>query len=125
MADSTSHLDLIVPGQFQDEVTMNQLFDAISPAMFGSRVEPRSNDLTWKFLGGRVFGFDVFGVSYGLDPATTTYVTCRLEDGQVAFSTDDTNWLNTDEFRRLYLIVTDTGGLASYEDHRMTRSGNV
>lgn len=125
MADSTSHLDLLVSGQLQSEVTANALFRAISPAMAFARRERKSDDNFWTFFGARFNGGEVFGVTFELTLSATNYITCRLEDGQVSVSTDDTNWNDSDAHRRLYLVVCDSGGIDSYEDHRETRSLNV
>ena len=118
MADSTTHLDLITVNQKQQEVTANELFDALSPALLYGRRASRCSYLTWAYYGGRWRDNAVSHGAYQLDPEETWYMVADRSTGGVTFSTDDTNWNDDENYARLYKIVTDELEVTSYEDHR-------
>lgn len=109
MADSTTHLDVINGARLQREVIFNELMDALSPATFGGRRASGCDGLVFlTYTSGH----------FELTPSTTNYIVAALDDQVITHSTADTNWNDTDNYARLYKIVTDTTGVVSYEDHR-------
>ena len=118
MADSTSPLDLIADSQAQKEVTANAAFNAASPATLYARRATTTSLLTWGYYGGRWNGSAIANGTVALTASTTNYVVALRSTGAVSTSTATTNWNNTTDYLRLYLVVTNTTTVASYEDHR-------
>jgi len=120
MADSTTNLDLIRGTQDQKEVTFNELMDALSPACVGGRRASGCSGLIWQGNFGRYHdaGAPFFSGHFQLTDDATNYLVAALDDGVVTKATDDTNWNDSDNYMRLYLIVCADGAVSSYEDHR-------
>jgi ribulose bisphosphate carboxylase small subunit len=119
MADSNNPLDQIAVGQAQPAVLANELFDAMSPAaIFGRRARTCSG-LTWGYYGGRYGGIAIAHGTIVL-PASqaNVYIVAAKADGTVSQSTSSTNWDDEDNYQRLYLAVTGSATVTSYEDHR-------
>ncbi len=123
MADSTTNLAQIEASQGAKEVTANGLFDAVSPAAFGGRRAEACVGLTWAYYGGRYESSTVANGTLTLTGSTTNYVVSNKSTGAITSSTSTTNWNNTATYARLYLIVTGTATVTSYEDHRQPGAG--
>lgn len=118
MADSTTILDLISVGQANKEDTANALYDALSPAALWGRRASTCVGLTWGYYGGRFESAPIANATIMLGDATTNYLVAARSDGAVSVSSAATNWDDTDNYIRLYKIVTASSLVVSYEDHR-------
>lgn len=119
MANSASHLDLIVQSQAGKEITANAALDAASPAMLYGRRGATTSGLTWGYYGGNVL---VNGVvtqiangTLSLAASTTNYIEANPTTGAVSS--------NTSGFTAgrvpLYTAVTGSATVTSYTDHRL------
>jgi hypothetical protein len=105
-------------GQTQKEALFNGLVDGLSPANLYGRNPDTSSGLTWGYLGGRFGSTSIANGTQVLGTGTTTYMVAARSNGAVSFSTSNTNWNDTNNYARCYLIVTDGSGVTSYQDHR-------
>ena len=117
MADSLTHIPQILQSQAQKEVIANLLFDAASPSMVWARNAQTSIGLIWGYIGGRVYinGSPVFIANGSL--TLTASQTVYLEVASNGSVTQNTLGFSVDK-APLYKIITNTTGVASYEDHR-------
>jgi hypothetical protein len=100
------------------DTVVNQNFYAMSAAgMYGYRA-PGSSALTWGFYGGRGFGNTIANGAVDLTASSTNYVVASRSTGLVTASTSLTNWNDTTNYFRLYLIVTGTATVTSMTDYR-------
>lgn len=124
MADGpTSNIPGIVVGSESKEQQVNALFDAASQALTYGRNAATSSGLTWGFLGGNVVVADgsrvrVENGTLTLTASNTCYIVAAKADGAVSFATNTTNWDNTDDYWRLYSVVTGSATVTSWADHR-------
>lgn len=125
MADSTATLDLIVQSQASKEVTANAFFDASSSAVLYGRRETTTTGLVFGGYGGRYNSAVIANWTLTLTASTTNYIVALRTTGAVSFSTSITNWNNTIAYIRLYLVVTGTATITSYEDHRQAIRGTI
>lgn len=119
MADSTTHLDLLDPAQAGHAFSANQLFDALSPALFGGRREKTCSGLTWGYYGGGLAKSDgsLVAVADGtltLTASATNRVYLTLS-GTIAVTSGAAA---ADELVLLYSVVTGASSVTSYQDHR-------
>jgi hypothetical protein len=122
MADSTTPLDQISTNTANNEVRVNETFDALSlPSLFGRRASTTTG-LTWGFYGGRLNGTAIASGTVTLVNGTNRVVALR-STGVVSASTTTTNWNNTAEYMRLYTVVAASSQVSSYEDHRLGVGG--
>lgn len=120
MSDSTEHLDTISTAQAQKEVTANALFAGLSPgSLFGRR--SATTALTWHYYGGRVY---LNGTATQLPDSTmrgsialTDNATNYLEVDRAGAVSKNTTGFSTDK-APLYTVVTSSGAITSYQDHR-------
>lgn len=117
MADSTSPIPQVVAGSGA-VVRTNELFDAASPAILYGRNGATTTGLTWGYIGGRLNGTSVANGTVALMASNTNYVVARLSDGVVSAATTTTNWDDTAQYLKLYLIVAGASSITSYQDWR-------
>jgi hypothetical protein len=122
MSDSTSVLAtlLLTSNQAAKEAAANNLFNSASPAMLYAINPATTTGLTFGYIGGRLDGTAVSNGTVTLTDATTNYVVANRTTGAVSVSTATTNWNNQTDYARLYKVVTASGAISSYEDHRTT-----
>jgi hypothetical protein len=118
MADSTTHLDLIQGSQLQKEVTFNELVDALSPATLYGRRASGCSGLIWQSYGGLYRENYVGGLHFQMAANSNNYFVADRLTGIMTHSTVATNWNDDGSYMRLYLVITDSFGVTSYEDHR-------
>lgn len=121
--DSATLIEQIESSQAQKEVTANNLFDAASIAMAYGRHAEACSGLTFAYYGVRFGGTPIANGSNVCDASDTTYMIVELGTGDVTFDTDDTDWNDSANFARAYLIVTGADSVTSYEDHRFGAGG--
>ena len=117
MADSLSHIPQLLQSQAQKEIIANLLFDAASPSMVWARNAQTSVGLIWGYIGGRVYinGSPVFIANGSL--TLTANQTVYLEVASNGSVSQNNLGFSVDK-APLYKIITNTTGVASYEDHR-------
>lgn len=104
---------------------INDNFIATSAAgMYGRRAAGVSG-LTWGYYGGRGFGNTVADGTVALTGSTTNYVVANRSTGAVSAATTTTNWNDTTNYYRLYLIVTGTSSITSATDYREFVGGST
>lgn len=118
MADSTSPLEQLEASQSSKEVTVNALFDAASPATVFGRHAEMCEGLTWGYYGGRYGGFAIDNDTEIVAASDVTYMVADLSTGDVSFATTTTDWDDSANFGRCYLITAGADSVESYEDHR-------
>lgn len=117
MADSSNNLPQVVAGSGAAQ-RVNDLFSASSPSMLYALNPVTTTGLTFGFLGGRYRSTAIANGTVSLTGSTTNYIVAARSSGAVSVSTATTNWNDTQNFERLYLVVTGTSSITSYEDHR-------
>lgn len=122
MADSTTPIQQITAGTNAD-ARVNENFDAASPAMLYGRRASTTTGLTWGYYGGRYRSTSISNGTVALTGSATNYVVAAKATGTVSVSTSTTNWDDTQNYERLYLIVTGASSITSYQDHRQLFSG--
>ncbi len=124
MADfGTPLLEQVDSTQAAHEVTVNALLAAMSGAAAYGRHAEGCAGLTWAWYGVRFGGTEVANGSQLLTASDTFYMTADLVTGAVDIDTDDTNWLDSTNYGRCYLVTTGTTTVTDYEDHREGPSG--
>lgn len=102
---------------------LNENFDAASPAgMYGKRA-PGTSGLTWAYYGGRGFGNTIADGSVALTGSATNYIVASRSTGVVSVSTSITNWNDTTNYLRLYLVNTNASAVTSATDYRESYGG--
>lgn len=117
MADSTNNLPQVVAGSGAAQ-RVNDLFAAASPATLYAQNPTTTTGLTWGYLGGRYKSTLIANATLTLTASATNYIVAAKATGAVSVSTTNTNWNNSTDFERLYLVVTGASAITSYEDHR-------
>lgn len=121
MSDSTSVLAtlLLTSNQAAKEAAANNLFNGGSPALLYALNPATTTGLTLGYIGGRLDGAAIANGTVALTDAATNYVVAHRTTGAVSASTATTNWNDQATYARLYKLVTASGAISSYEDHRM------
>ena len=122
MSDSTTPLQQITAGANAD-VRVNENFDAASPSTIYGRRAATSTGLVWGYCGGRWGGFSVANGTHTLTTAVTNYVVVLRSTGASSASTATTNWADSVNYARCYLVVAGASTITSYEDHRAGPGG--
>lgn len=120
MSDSTEHLDTIDFNSGNQAAQANALFSANSLASIFARRASTTLSLDWGYIGGRI---------------TIDGVTTSIANGVVALTNNDTNYIQVNRSGTvskvtgafdadklpLYTVVTASGAVTSYTDHRDPR----
>jgi len=122
MADSTTTLDQLSTSSANNELRVNETFDAASPGTIFARRASTTSGLTWGYYGGRLGGTAVANGTVTLSNGTNRVVALRTT-GVVSTSTSTTNWNDTANYARLYTVVAASSQVTSYEDHRFGTGG--
>lgn len=119
MSNSAITFDALVQSQASKEITVNALFDALSPASLYGRRQSTCSGLVWGYYGGNVLVNGVLtqiaNAQLSLTASTTNYVEAEPTTGAVSFNTTGFTAGRTP----LYTIVTGTATVTSYTDHRL------
>lgn len=125
MSDSTPNLSQVASSQSQKEVTINGLFDAVSPAGYGARHAETCSGLTWGYYGGRWGGDVVANGTLALQAMGVNYVVLELATGEISLTSDsdsDAAW-DDPAFARLYAVTTGPATVTGYDDYRVGPGG--
>lgn len=104
-------------------VQIGENFDAVSAAGIYGRRAPAIVGLTWAYYGGRGFGNTVADGTVALTASTTSYVVASRSTGAISVSTGLTNWNDTTNYFRCYLIVTGAASITTATDYREFTGG--
>ncbi len=115
MADSQYPFGTIATGQSDQVTAVNALLDACSPSALFGRNNATSTGLTWGFHGGHPTLSSgsiatIASATVALTVSATNYVVALKSSGAVSVSTTSTNWNNTADYWRLYIVTTNTTG---------------
>jgi hypothetical protein len=97
---------------------INDNFIATGAAAVYGRRAATSAGLDWGYYGGFAFGNQVDNDAITVTPSSTNYVVASRSTGAVSISTSLTNWNNTADYYRLYVVVAGALTITSYTDHR-------
>lgn len=117
MSDSTNWLDTLSASDSQKEITNNELFDAASPATLFGRHASACSALTWAYYGGRFFdGANVVHINNGT-LSLTNNATNYIEATTAGVVSANTSGFTAGRIR-IAKVVTLSGAVSTYEDHR-------
>jgi hypothetical protein len=109
--------------QANPEVVVNENFNVLAALAVYGRDPTTTTGLTWGYYGGRWGGFSVAAGTLTLAASQTNRIVVARATGVISTSTNDTNWDNTADYARVYLLVTGASTVTSFEDHRMGEGG--
>lgn len=112
-----------VTSQANPEIPVNENFEVLGNLAVYGRDPTTTTGLTWGFNGGRWSGFAVSDGTVTLAASNTNYLTVERATGVLSASTSTTNWNDTANHARAYLIVTGTTTVTSFQDHRVGGNG--
>lgn len=120
MSDSTSIIAdlLLTQNQSAKEAAANRLFNAATPAMLWALDPLTTTALTFGLIGGRYKSASIANQTKSLTDNADNYLVAAVSDGTVTVATSTTNWNDQTTYIRLYKVVTASGAISSYEDHR-------
>ena len=111
MSNATITFDALVQSQAGKEITVNAMFDALSPASLYGRRQSTTSGLTWGYYGGNVLVNGVLtqiaNATLTLTASTTNYVEAEPTTGAVSFNTTGFTVGRTP----LYTVVTGSATL--------------
>lgn len=82
-----------------------------------------SSGLTLAYRGGRWRNHTVAADDLSLTDNDTNYIVVAKATGVISVSTSDTNWNNTTDYARVYVVETASGEVVDVEDYRAASSG--
>lgn len=121
MADLHTNIPQLSFGQSDKETTVNELFDAASPAMLFGRNGVTSAGLDFGLLGGRLNGLPFANVVITLPDNATIYLSIDLATR--VFSSESGGFKAGET--PLYKLTTSGGLVTNYEDHRQMLGGGA
>lgn len=104
-------------------VQVNENFYATTPAALFGRKASTCSGLVFGYYGGRYNSALIADATVALTASTTNYIVALRTTGVVSAGTL-TQW-NAGTHARLYLAITDTLTVTSYEDHRQAIAAPV
>jgi hypothetical protein len=101
------------------EVPVNENFATLAHAATYGKNPATSTGLTWGYFGGRWGGTVVADGTLTLANNSNNYIVVEIATSTISVSSSDTNWNNTDEYARVYLVATASGAVTGTpQDHR-------
>lgn len=130
MADSTTHVDTVAASQAAKDVTVDELVDALSPALTFGRHASECAGLTWAYYGGRlnISGSPtaIVNGTITLTPSVTCYVRVNASTGVVDFVTSaPVGWPAPSGYFALYEIDVGTDAPTDWTDLRPWNPGGT
>lgn len=116
-------MQTIAEGQTFPEVPINENFETLAAAAVYGKRHPATSGLTWGYEGGRWGGFAVAAGTLALTPNATNYIVVERTTGAISRSTSAANWNATEDYARVYKLVTSSSAVTSVEDHRAGPNG--
>jgi hypothetical protein len=112
--------ELPSPPAANDEVRVNENFEALDYLSIFARDDTTTSGLTWGYLGGRYdASTTVTAGTVTLTNTATNYVVFHRTTAVVSVSTASTNWDDTATYGRLYKLTVAGGVVTATEDHRL------
>lgn len=113
----------LASSQVHAEVVVNENMETLEhQSVFGKR-HPATAGLTWGYYGGRWGGASVADGTLSLTASQTNYIVVERATGTISFATTNTNWNNTTDYARVYLITTNASAVTAVQDHRAGPGG--
>lgn len=119
MSDSTPDFTTISAAQSGKEVTANRML----AAAFTMFAVERHVGLVVHFVGGRANGTHVNAGTVTVTTSTTNYIVAHRSTLALTTATNTTNWDDSTTYGRVVKVVTGSGVVSSYEDHRFGAGG--
>ena len=116
MANFTTHLNQVIPTQAYKEVTINELFDAMSPAALFGRNALTTGGLVWGYYGGTFKTLNITNSSVNLTASAVNYIEADWATGIVSVNT--TGFSGYAVKKPLYKVTTNTTIPTDYIDYR-------
>lgn len=123
MADFATPIPQLPASTGSPEKYVNGDADSASPSMFLARNVTTAVGLAWGYIGGRLDGTAVATGTVTLTASSTNYVVMARGTLVVSTSTSNTNWNDSTNYARTYLVTTDASGATTWEDHRQGAAG--
>lgn len=109
----------LTEAQANPEVVLNENFETLEhQSVYGKR-QPTTTGLTWGYYGGRWGGAAIADGTLSLSASSTNYVVVLRSSGAISVSATNTNWNNTTDYARVYLITTSASAVSTVQDHRV------
>jgi hypothetical protein len=102
---------------------VNENLDALAHQAVYAKDPTTSSALTWGYQGGRWGGFSVADGTLTLTDASSNYIVVLKSNGVISTSTTNTNWNNSTDYARVYLVTTSGGAVTAVQDHRAGPGG--
>ncbi len=110
-------------GQDNPEPIVNANFKSLEHMVVYAMNPETTTGLTWGYLGGRWAGFAITAGTVLLAATNTNYVVVARATGVVSVATSTTNWNNTTDYARVYLLTTGASTVTGIQDFRSGAGG--
>lgn len=100
-----------------------EAFESLAAVSLYAKRHDAISGLTWAYYGARFNGATVADGTVALTNNATNYVVAARSGGAVSASTATTNWNDSTNYARLYVVVTASGVITSATDYRMDAGG--
>lgn len=107
-----------IPSAASPEIVENANWEAASWLGCYAHFEGGDGGLIRGYSGGQWGGFTVSDVNHTFGASTTTYVSAKLADGTFDFSTSNTNFNDTTNYKRVETVVTSGSVVTGTTDYR-------
>jgi hypothetical protein len=104
--------------QASAEVPVNENFESLDHQAVYGKNHPTTTGLTWGYYGGRWGGFEITAGTFTLAASDDTYIVVEKATGVISADILDTDWLDTTNYARVYLVTTSASAVTGVEDHR-------
>ena len=116
--DSTANLDQLSPSQDNQELRVNELLSAVSPASALSRRDSTVSGLTWGYYGINRWYVDASAVPKANGTLAITASSTRYLSADRAIALTEIATAFAADKLALYKLVTGAASVTSWEDHR-------
>lgn len=109
------------PSMASPEVPVNENFAALAHAAVYAQNAAASSGLTWGYYGGRWGGNLIAPGTLTLTNNAANYIVVDRGTGAISVSSAspiDADWEDTDNYGRVYKVITVAGLVTAIEDHR-------
>lgn len=107
-----------IPDAASPEIPTNENFSALDWAGCYAHDATVDSGLIRGYSGGTWGGFTVVDTAHTFGASTTTYVTAKISDGTFDFSTSNTNYNDTTNYKRIEVVVSGASALTSVANKR-------
>lgn len=114
----TPNMQQWVNGQQNPEVVVNENFVSLQHIAVYAMNPDTTTGLIWGYLGGRWGGNAITAGTVSLTGGATNYLVAARSNGAVSVSTSITNWNDTVNYARIFLITTGVSTVSTVADYR-------